>query len=65
MFFSVGTQGALFCERSLRPQMKYNLKEEIMLNLKKIIAATALTFAAVMPAQAGVVLDSFDEYNLE
>ena len=35
-----------------------------MLNFKKLIAASALTFAAVMPAQAGVVLDSFDEYNL-
>ena len=35
-----------------------------MLNLKKIIAASALTLAAVMPAQAAFVLDSFDYYEL-
>ena len=34
-----------------------------MLNLKKIIAASALTLAAVMPAQAAFVLDSFDYYQ--
>jgi len=34
-----------------------------MLNFKKIIAASALTFAAVMPAQAEFVLDSFDYYQ--
>jgi hypothetical protein len=36
-----------------------------MLKFKNIIAASALTFAAVMPAQADFVLDSFDEYNLD
>jgi hypothetical protein len=34
-----------------------------MLNFKKIIAASALTFAAVLPAQAGFVLDSFDYFQ--
>jgi len=35
-----------------------------MLKFKNIIAASALSLIAVMPAQAGIVLDSFDEYNL-
>jgi hypothetical protein len=35
-----------------------------MLNFKKIIAASALTFAAVLPAQAAFVLDSFDYFKL-
>jgi hypothetical protein len=36
-----------------------------MLNFKKIIIASALSIVAVMPAQAGFVLDSFDEYDLD
>jgi len=35
-----------------------------MLNLKKIIAASALTIAAVLPAKAGFVLDSFDYFEV-
>jgi hypothetical protein len=38
-------------------------KGNFMLNLKKIIAASVLTLAAVMPAQAAFVLDSFDYYK--
>lgn len=36
-----------------------------MLKIKQLIAASALSVVAVMPAQADFVLDTFDEYNLD
>jgi hypothetical protein len=54
---------ACFSMRPLRSQIS-EFKEKIMLKLKNFIAASALSLIAVMPAQAGTVLDSFDEYNL-
>jgi len=43
--------------------LQHILKDKTMFNFRKIIAATAISLASIMPAQAGFVLDSFDSYN--
>jgi hypothetical protein len=52
-----------YCHSGHYGPLLKKFEDKIMSNFKKLIAATAISLASVMPAQAGLVLDSFDSYN--